>query len=105
MSIVRAPGSRVEGVAYRLREPEQILRMDPFERTPVNYSREVVRLIRRTPGTPRDIWAWTYVANPAVQVPGLRPSRRYLEHLLAGRSHLSPAYYEWLLERECAESR
>ncbi|MNP73625.1 hypothetical protein D3C76_1703710 [compost metagenome] len=40
--------------------------------------------------------AWVYIANPAMREPGLAPTRSYLEHLLAGRDYLTPAYWEAL---------
>ncbi len=86
------PEDVVEGVLYRLADPEQILRMDPFERTPVNYSREVVRVV--VDGC--DEVAWTYIANPARLRPHARPERAYLSHLLAGRPWLSPRYFDRL---------
>jgi hypothetical protein len=39
---------------------------------------------------------WVYVANPAWRSDGLRPTRGYLEHLLAGREHLSQSYWQLL---------
>lgn len=88
-NIAWAPGETVEGVLYRLVDPDQILVMDAFERTPINYSREVVRVT--TVGGSEV--AWTYVANPARRRPNGRPERAYLAHLLAGRPWLSDAYH------------
>ncbi len=72
--------SVVEGVLYELAHADEILKMDPFERAPWNYGREVVA-IRQGQNT---TWAWTYFANPAVKIAGLRPPRAYMAHLLAG---------------------
>ena len=82
----------VEGVLYRLADAGEILKMDPYERAPWNYGRDVVR-VRSGAG---DLWAWTYFANPAVLVPGLRPQADYLAHLLAGHGFLSAQYVEYL---------
>ncbi len=87
-NIRRAPGQRVEGVLYHLRDHTEIERLDRFERTPINYSRELFP-IATDDGVQ---WAWTYVANPGVRRNGLRPDREYLDHLLAGRRWLSPEY-------------
>ena len=98
-NIVYAPGEFVEGVLYRLCPADEILKMDPFERAPVNYGRDAVQVIcagRRVP-------AWTYFANPAVRRDGFKPPRSYLDHLLAGRQYLSPGYYGWLQGFECAD--
>ncbi|MEK1906399.1 MAG: gamma-glutamylcyclotransferase family protein [Pseudomonas sp.] len=82
-------GAVVEGVLYRLAADSEILKMDPFEGTPVYYSRE--RMVVHTAlGL---IPAWVYVANPAWRSEGLAPSRAYLAHLLAGRDYLSTDYW------------
>jgi len=66
-----------------------INRMDPFEKAPVNYSREPIAV--QTQEGP--IISWVYFANPAVLREGLVPSQDYLNHLLAGRPYLSDDYY------------
>jgi cation transport regulator ChaC len=98
-NIVYAPADRVEGVLYGLRDVDQIQYMDRFEKTPVNYSRERV-IVRTASGAEA---AWTYVANRAVIVEGLKPARAYLNHLLAGRSYLSAEYYAWLAGSACVD--
>ncbi|MGL4315606.1 MAG: gamma-glutamylcyclotransferase family protein [Pseudomonas sp.] len=82
-------GAVVEGVLYRLAAESEILKMDPFEGTPVYYSRE--RMPVQTAQGP--VPAWIYVANPAWREDGLAPSRTYLAHLLAGRDYLSADYW------------
>lgn len=98
-NMVYAPAGLVEGVLYRLADHNQIELMDRFERAPINYSRE--RVVVQTPMGQQS--AWTYFANRAVIAANLRPTRGYLEHLLAGRSHLSTSYYEWLSEVVCVD--
>jgi len=98
-SIALAPDQWVEGVLFTLAGPDEIVRMDHFERTPVNYSREVV-VVETGQGTAP---AWTYFANPAVLKPGLRPPRAYLEHLLAGAQYLSAGYLDRLRNWPCAD--
>lgn len=118
-NIVHAPGRTVEGVLYWLSSADEIERMDRFESTPVNYSREVVRVRvlgahlppfgglelaeQADPAVAVLVPTWTYVANPAVRRPGLLPPRSYLEHLLAGRPFLSATYVEMLERWPCAE--
>ena len=85
-------GGVVEGVLYRLAHEDEIWKMDPFEGTPIFYSRERMPVMTARGVQP----AWVYVANPAMREEGLWPSRSYLEHLLAGREFLSPAYWEAL---------
>jgi gamma-glutamylcyclotransferase (GGCT)/AIG2-like uncharacterized protein YtfP len=99
-NIVYAPGARVEGVLYGLTDAEQIARMDRYENAPINYSRE--RVIVRTEDGEQP--AWTYFANRAVIVAGLKPTRAYLDHLLAGEAYLSAAYLAWLASVECADA-
>jgi hypothetical protein len=86
-------GARIEGVLYELADHTEILKMDPFERAPWNYGRDVIR-VEHAEG---DTWAWTYFANPAVLQTDLNPTREYLDHLLAGREFLSAPYYAQLL--------
>jgi len=86
-------GSMVEGVLYRLDDPAEISKMDPFEGTPIFYSRERMPVLTAQGMLP----GWVYVANPAWRSEGLRPTRDYLEHLLAGREHLSESYWQALV--------
>jgi len=118
-NLVFAPERWVEGVLYWLISPAEIEKMDPFERTPINYSREAIRVEVRTPELPRDtpvddpvvadtvtsVSSWTYFANPSVRRPDLVPPRSYLNHLLAGRQFLSDEYYRMLESWPCEESR
>jgi gamma-glutamylcyclotransferase (GGCT)/AIG2-like uncharacterized protein YtfP len=89
----------VEGVLYALPTESELTKMDVFERTPINYSRD--RLTVATPDGSRV--AWTYFANPAVCRPGARPSRAYLAHLLAGRPYLSTDYFRRLERQPCID--
>ena len=98
-NVVHAPGECVEGLLYRLRSADEILKMDPFESAPVNYGRDAVEVLSEGERIP----AWTYFANRAVRRDGFRPPRYYLKHLLAGRPYLSPEYYRWLQGLECAD--
>ena len=98
-NIVHAPASCVEGVLYRLRSSDEILKMDPFERAPVNYGRDAVEVCSGGERIP----AWTYFANRAVRREGFKPPRSYLAHLLAGRPYLTPGYSRWLESTECAD--
>jgi gamma-glutamylcyclotransferase (GGCT)/AIG2-like uncharacterized protein YtfP len=93
------PGGCVEGVLYWLAGAEDLVRMDRYERTPINYSREIV-LVETASGPTS---AWTYFANPAVLRAGTLPARSYLTHLLAGRDYLSEAYYQRLAGWACGE--
>jgi len=98
-NITYEPGEAVEGVLYWLAGPGEIVKMDRFERSPVNYSRDVIE-VHTASGR---VCSWTYFANPAVRRPGLLPPRSYLIHLLAGRPFLSDAYFLKLAAWECVE--
>ena len=118
-NVRHAPGQVVEGVLYWLETAEEIGKMDRFESTPVNYSREVIHVQVSHAHLPEDSWldapadpdeqvlisTWTYFANPAVRQDGLRPPRSYLEHLLAGQPFLSNSYYRMLQAQPCEEDR
>jgi cation transport regulator ChaC len=91
----------VEGVLYRLVSATDLERMDRFERTPINYSRELVQVTTAA----GQVSAWTYFANPAVLRPGSLPVRSYLDHLLAGRAYLSSSYVDSLAAWPCIEDR
>jgi cation transport regulator ChaC len=93
------PNGQVEGVLYQLRGSEDIVLMDRFERTPINYSREIVEV----QAAGEAVLAWTYFANPAVIGSNLRPERAYLAHLLAGRAYLSDSYHAFLATTVCVD--
>lgn len=98
-NVIYCRGSVTEGVLYELTSEAELLRMDPFEGTPRLYSREIYPIATEE----GDIPAWVYVANRAMIDNSLKPARWYLEHLLAGESFLTPAYYARLTEVECVE--
>lgn len=100
-NITYHPGETVEGVLYWLADPAEIVKMDPFELAPVNYSRDVVEV--QTDSGP--LTTWTYFANPAVRRAGLLPPRSYLAHLLAGEPYLSAAYFRMLSAWQCIEDQ
>lgn len=97
--LIHDPTAEVEGILYWLESVDEIRKLDRFENTPINYSRELVRVT--TASGPVD--CWTYFANPAVLQPGLRPPRSYLRHLLEGRSELSAEYHARLQAWPCAD--
>jgi gamma-glutamylcyclotransferase (GGCT)/AIG2-like uncharacterized protein YtfP len=100
-NIQLARDQRVEGVLYKLCDNEEIRKMDRFESTPVNYSRDLIEV---RVGSEYRV-TWTYFANPAVRQTGLLPPRSYLDHLLAGRQFLSIDYYRALSSVDCDEQR
>lgn len=97
-NIAYARGHCVEGVLYDLGDAAEILKMDPFERAPWNYGRDVV-LVTSEQGPE---WAWTYFANPAVIKEDRLPPQTYVDHLLAGAPYLSDSYIEILRSQPVA---
>lgn len=92
-NVMYAQSSVVEGVAYKLSDANQILKMDHFEGSPVRYSREQF-WVTKLDGS--RLAAWVYIANEAMLEEGLRPTREYLNHLLAGEQYLTPSYFQQL---------
>lgn len=75
--------THVDGLLYQLAYSQAIGVMDPFENCPEDYSREVV-VVRLNPvQNGKSELAWTYIANASAIQEGLRPTREYMQHLLA----------------------
>lgn len=83
--------SVVEGVLYNI-PAKDIYLLDTFEGFPTHYERWEVQVI-----VDKKIeYAITYVAHPSKTAKGLKPTKEYLNHLLAGKSFLSKEYFEKL---------
>jgi hypothetical protein len=91
-NIVVAPGGCVHGTLNEM--PEDGLRvLDLWEGVAGgHYERRLVPVVRADGG--ETVEAVTYVA--LLTAAGLRPTRDYLGHLLAGRDLLPQKYWEWL---------
>lgn len=89
-NIAHDPSTLVEGVLYQLEGDIQV--MDPFEGTPVRYSREKFPVDTDSGVT----WAWVYVANPAYIADALSVEENYLNHLLSAGDLLSEDYRQQL---------
>lgn len=89
-NVRRAPEQRVEGVLYTLEASISV--MDPFEGTPVRYSRELFPIATGLGVT----WAWVYVANRAFVADALSVEENYLNHLLSAGDLLSAPYRQRL---------
>jgi|TARA_Y100000310_G_C20688079_1_gene820385 cation transport regulator ChaC len=100
-NVVQCAGSRVEGVVYRLLGSACITKMDPYEGYPLGYDRRKLT-IRLRGGDEQP--AWVYTANADYIDETLKPARWYLNHLLAGREHLSEDYYQHLTQVPCLKS-
>ena len=75
----------VEGILSEVTE-EEMGKLDRCEGIPAHYLRAIV-VVKMKNGTEVD--SVTYVANPSMVMDGLKPTKEYLSHLLAGRSFLS----------------
>ncbi len=91
-NIMAQTGESVEGILLEVTE-EELGKLDRCEGVPAHYLRASV-LVKRQDGT--EVGAVTYMANPSMIKDGLKPTREYLSHLLAGRSFLSREYVRWL---------
>lgn len=96
-NIVRDPSGVVEGILCEITEAE-MRKLDKAEGVSTgDYFRTTVR-VKVEGGT--EIDAVTYIANPMKVRNGLKPTRDYLAHLLAGKSYLSTEYYERMKSTE-----
>jgi len=87
-NVVPDGSGAVEGALYRL-DPADLAALDACEGWPEHYRREALE-VERADGS--RVTAVVYVAQPRWTRAGLRPTREYLDHLLAGRDVLSPEY-------------
>ena len=82
----------VEGALYDISDSD-LSKLDRYEGCPTHYERVEVK-VQLDDG--QEVEAVTYVAQPDKVREGLRPSRGYLDHLLAARDILSKSYYRKL---------
>ena len=92
-------GSFVEGVLYTIRKSD-IRKLDFYEGYPLHYEKWEVMVKLETGEI---IKAITYIAVPNKTRKGLKPSKDYLDHLLAGKYFLSDDYYNRLKATQTAE--
>lgn len=96
------PDGQVEGILYDIMD-EHLGRLDESERYPEHYMRIEVT-VQSKGGSVR---CATYQAQPDKIASGLKPSRNYLNHILAAKDFLSWQYFEALdksqtFQGECA---
>ena len=95
-NIVPDESGVVEGILYEV-TMEGIANLDKFEHYPTEYDR-VTFMLSDSKGVEKEIY--TYIAHPHNTREGLKPSRSYLQHLLATKDILSVDYYNQLKEVE-----
>jgi gamma-glutamylcyclotransferase (GGCT)/AIG2-like uncharacterized protein YtfP len=96
------PEGRVEGILYDILD-EHLDRLDESERYPEHYGRIEVT-VETEAGSERCL---TYQAQPDKIADQLKPSRNYINHILAARDFLSWQYFDALdksqvYQGECA---
>lgn len=91
-NIIADPTGLVEGALYDISEGD-LSKLDEREGYPVHYNRNMLPLKR---GDGSTVDAWVYTAQPNKVREGLKPTKEYLGHLLAGWDILSESYFHWL---------
>jgi len=95
-NIVEAPGEAVHGTLNRMPK-EGLLVLDIWEGVAGgHYEQRTIPVVRADTG--ETVEAVTYIALKIGD--GLRPTREYLGHLLAGKDLLPAAYWETLKKTE-----
>ncbi|WP_419581095.1 gamma-glutamylcyclotransferase family protein [Stieleria magnilauensis] len=85
------PAGEVEGILYEIAD-DSLGRLDESERYPDHYGRIEVTVSSKD----QSVTCITYQARPDKIADGLRPSRNYLNHILAAKDFLSWQYFEAL---------
>lgn len=89
-NIMPKPGGVVEGLLYEIDE-QGLKNLDKYEGVPKHYTRKEVTLW--LPETNEKVRAVTYIAQKKMVQKGLKPTKIYLSHLLAGKKFLSAGYF------------
>lgn len=86
-NIVPDPDGEVQGCVYQVTR-DDIDTLDGYEGYPAHYDRKEIQLLANT----EMISAVVYIAAPEMICDDLKPTRDYLNHLLAGKEYLTPSY-------------
>lgn len=92
-NIVSSPGEVVEGVLYEVEERD-LDKLDICEGVKDGHYMRMP--VTASPKSGDQIDAIVYVAQHGKVVEGLKPRKRYLDYLLAGKEYLSEEYYLFL---------
>ena len=87
-NVVKFQNGIVEGVIYEILDSE-LSKLDRFEGYPDHYDRLMIK-VQLDDG--QKLEAIIYIAQPDKIAEGLKPSRDYLDHLLAAKDILSESY-------------
>ena len=93
--IIPIDGEVVEGAVFLLKDRKSLKALDRYEGVPEFYLREevIVELENNIP-----ISCFTYVANPFNTSSNLKPTKAYLQEILAGKPFFSDAYFKKIRE-------
>ena len=92
-NIVVDDSGLVEGALYDI-DMTSLPCLDKCEGYHEHYLHIPIKVLLPSDG--KEVCAITYIANPDKIRDGLKPSKEYLCHLLAGKDVLSKGYFEWL---------
>ena len=95
-NIIPDQSKKVEGALYEISD-NSLERLDNYEGYPTHYERVKIRVQLNDR---QEVEAVAYIAQSTYVQTGLKPSRKYLNYLLAGEDVLSDEYYNWLKETE-----
>ncbi len=99
-NIVKDEDGVVEGILYEIAE-EGLRRLDCKEGYPSHYRRMQVGVVLKSG---EEVEAVAYVAQPDKVKEDLKPTRDYMQHLLAGCDLLSDEYCDMLRDWELLDS-
>lgn len=97
-NIEPCPAAVVEGTLNDMSE-EALALLDRIELVPVHYRRARLEVQDWDKGSA--VLAWTYVGQPPMLCPRVRPTRDYIGHLLQAGDVLPDQYLGSLAEVEC----
>ena len=91
-NIVSKENSCVEGIIYKIKFEDVLNKLDKDEGWPKHYEKRHMS-VKTTNGF---LECLVYIANPNKTQDGLKPERKYLNEILAGKEFLSNSYYSEL---------
>ena len=96
-NIIADDNGLVEGALYDIDEAS-LPTLEKYEGHPEHYLKIPVKV--QLPSEGQEVCAIAFTASPDKIRSGLKPSKKYLTHLLAGKDVLSKGYFEWLERTE-----
>ena len=84
--------SCVEGIIYKIKSEDILKKLDKDEGVPIHYKKEHMP-VKTSNGF---LECLVYIANPNKTQEELKPEKKYLNEILAGKEFLSDSYYSEL---------